>query len=141
LVVDDEDLVRWSLKEALSARGHVVTEAPDGHSALGRCPAEVDLALLDYRLPDTDGLELAALVRRTSPGCQVILMTAYGSPELAEQAAQSGLALVVDKPFDVGEMLELVERALTKEMSGSRPTGPAAPRATSSRGRLDPPSD
>ena len=112
LVVDDEDLIRWSLKEGLSSRGHTVIEADRGRVVLETCLNGVDLALLDYRLPDTDGLELAALIRRSSPACKVILMTGYGSPELTRQAAESDVFRVVDKPFDVSEVLDLVERAL-----------------------------
>jgi len=96
-----------------SERTHgTVIEADRGRVVLESCLNGVDLALLDYRLPDTDGLELAALIRRSSPACKVILMTGYGSPELTRQAAESDVFRVVDKPFDVSEVLDLVERAL-----------------------------
>ena len=112
LIVDDEDLIRWSLKEGLSARGHTVIEADRGRAALEGCLNGVDLALLEFRLPDTDGLELAAVIRRSNPACRVILMTAHGSSELTQQAAERDVFRVVDKPFDVTEVLDLVERAL-----------------------------
>ena len=61
LVVDDEPLIRWSLSERLKSEGYAVLEADTGRSALEKLAEGVDLVLLDYRLPDTDGV---AVLRR-----------------------------------------------------------------------------
>lgn len=123
LVVDDEDLVRWSLKERLEEHGYRVRGAETGRRALEECRG-VDLVLLDYRLPDTDGIEVARAVKRVSPRCPVILMTAYGTPALGEEAAP-WIYRMVDKPFDLDEMVRLVGEALR---SGAGP-GQAKARA------------
>lgn len=114
LVVDDELLIRWSLHEALAANGWSVTEAGDAQTALKALTdgAELpDVVLLDYRLPDSDDLRLLASVLKLAPEGQVILMTAYGTPEVAEGAIQLGAYRVVAKPFEVDEMAALVRQA------------------------------
>src|SRR5262245_13234384 len=85
LVVDDELLIRWSLTETLTAAGHVVAEAVDKRSALQTlkdAPRSPDVVLLDYRLPDSNDLELLGEIRRIAPDAQVIMMTAFGTPEI-----------------------------------------------------------
>lgn len=112
LVVDDELLIRWSLAETLSATGHTVIEAEDGRSAL-RAVTDLppDVVLLDFRLPDSSDLKLLASIRRLSPRSQVILMTAYGTPEIEQRALDLGARCVVGKPFEVHELAALVEQA------------------------------
>jgi DNA-binding NtrC family response regulator len=114
LVVDDELLIRWSLVEALTERGHVVTEAGDAASArriVGDAARRPDVVLLDYRLPDSDDLGLLAAIRREAPEAQVILMTAFGTPEVVTGALELGAYRVVGKPFDVDDLTALVSEA------------------------------
>jgi CheY-like chemotaxis protein len=114
LVVDDEPLIRWSLAETLSDRGHTVTEAGDGKEALRlvtRTLNRPDVVLLDYRLPDSNDLSLFAAIRRELPAIPIILMTAYGSPEIATGALALGAYRVVSKPFEVQDLVTLVQEA------------------------------
>jgi CheY-like chemotaxis protein len=113
LVVDDEDLIRWSLRECLSAHGYRVVEAQSAAEALERFYDGVDLVLLDYRLPDANGLEVTDQIRQSSLSCPVLLMTAYGTPELREEAARHNVFRIVEKPFDVPEVVEYVSMVLS----------------------------
>jgi len=114
LVVDDEMLIRWSVSEALTESGHRVVEADSAEGALealagARQP--FDVVLLDYRLPDSTGLALLAKIRRTLPNSAVVLMTAYGTPEVARDAVSLGVYQVLDKPFDMHGLNSLVRSA------------------------------
>jgi len=114
LVVDDEPLIRWSVAETLGEQGWQVTEAADAESAMvafSRVIGERDLVFLDLRLPDSDDLHVLADMRRLSPHTPVILMTAHGTPDLADAARAMGAFAVIDKPFDMGDLVPLAERA------------------------------
>lgn len=119
LVVDDEALVRWSVAETLAAQGYDVTEAGDAASAIRTfsAPVVTDVVLLDLRLPDSDDLRVLSMMRRLSPATPVILMTAYGSPEILAEARRLGAFSVVIKPFEMYELAPLVERALSARSS------------------------
>jgi DNA-binding NtrC family response regulator len=112
LVVDDELLIRWSLSETLTEAGHDVTEAADGKSAIEAVTMSApDVVLLDFRLPDSDSLKLLAAIRTLAPRIQVILMTAFGTPEIVKGALDLGAYRVVGKPFEVRSVAALVEQA------------------------------
>ena len=114
LVVEDERLLRWSVAETLGQSGHTVIEASDGASAiraLESARGSVDVVLLDYRLPDSNDLTLLATIRRIAPRSAVVLMTIYGSPEIAHDALQLGAYQILNKPFDMHEVSRIVLRA------------------------------
>src|SRR5947207_866997 len=112
LIVDDEDLIRWSLRERLKADGYEIREAGDGASALQQFREGVDLVLLDYRLPDTDGLSLLREWKRVDPDVLVILLTSFVSVETAVEAMKLGAFHFANKPFNLDEIAALVARAL-----------------------------
>src|SRR3974390_2373896 len=104
LVVDDELLIRWSLRETLSDRGYAVAEAEDGKAAVRALTggAELpDVVLLDYWLPDSDSLTLLSRIISLGPAGRVIRMTAHGSPEVSEGAIERGAFRVLHKPFEL----------------------------------------
>ncbi|MEQ1728017.1 MAG: response regulator [Vicinamibacterales bacterium] len=111
LVVDDELLIRWSLSETLSDRGYTVLEAEDGQGAVRTLSDAVelpDVVLLDFRLPDSRDLNLLERIIRMVPEGRVILMTAYGTPELANEALERGAFKVLHKPFEMQDVTSLV---------------------------------
>ena len=115
LVVDDELLIRWALREALEARGYAVTEAADAASArraIDDDGARPDAVVLDYCLPDSNDLGLLSAIRRDVPAAPVIMMTAHGSAEMVAGALTLGAYRVVSKPFDLDDLTRTVERAL-----------------------------
>lgn len=113
LVVDDEPLIRWSIAETLADRGHHITEAGNAREALQRLSQELrpDVILLDYRLPDSDDLQLLAAVRRELPATPVIMMTAFGTPDMVAGATKLGAFCVLTKPVEMRELPPLVEQA------------------------------
>jgi DNA-binding NtrC family response regulator len=114
LVVEDELLIRWSIAETLSSAGHVVIEAEDGATAvrsLKDSVETVDAVVLDYRLPDSNDLTLLATIRRLSPNSAVIVMTAYGTPEVTKGALDLGAYRVVPKPFEMHDLEPLLLEA------------------------------
>ena len=113
LVVDDEPLIRWSVAETLGERGFEVVEQADARgtrSAVGD-DARFDVVLLDYRLPDSDDLSLLALIRNALPSAQVIVMTAFGRPEVVRGALELGAYQVISKPFEMETIADLVAEA------------------------------
>lgn len=114
LVVDDEALIRWSLAQTLSAAGHETVEAIDGADAIravSGVATPFDVALVDLRLPDSNGLSLLSRLRRISPTTQIVLMTAFGTPEIVQGALDLGVFRVVAKPLDMDDLSTLVTDA------------------------------
>jgi DNA-binding NtrC family response regulator len=113
LVVDDEPLIRWAVREELEGAGYRVIEAGTAGEALASLDRDgsVAVALLDVRLPDSDDLLLLRRVRRDAPACRVIMMTAHGTPELLAQALSEGAFGTVSKPFDMAGVIALVRAA------------------------------
>jgi DNA-binding NtrC family response regulator len=113
LVVDDEELIRWSLKEALQLAGHTVSDAPNGQTALKLADgSQFDLAMLDMKLPDTDGITLMKEIMRRQEGITVVIMTAFSTVETAVEAMKLGAADSLSKPFNIEEVLLTVNRAI-----------------------------
>ena len=112
LVVDDEQLIRWSLVERLTQEGYRTLEAETGKEALARFDEGVDLVLLDYRLPDTDGLRVLKEIRKQDTDTLVILLTAFSSVDSAVEVMKAGAYHYATKPFNLDEIAILVEKAL-----------------------------
>ena len=115
LVVDDEPLVRWSVAETLGDCGYHVTQAGDAASAIqaiATANTAPDVVLLDLCLPDSNDLSALSVIHRLFPATSIVLMTAHGSPELFEEARRRGAVTAVDKPFEIGDLAPLVDRAL-----------------------------
>lgn len=102
LIVDDEMLIRWALGQALGAHGCVVTEAGSAREALSAVSnKDFDVILMDYRLPDTTHLELLRSIRDLSPGSHIVMMTAFGTVEMIDEAKDVGVSRVLEKPVDI----------------------------------------
>ena len=114
LVVEDELLIRWSITETLAHAGHTVIEAADGASAIAALTNDderIDAVVLDYRLPDSNDLTLLATVRRLLPDSVVVLMTAFGTPQVVKGALDLGVYHVLHKPFEMRDLESLLREA------------------------------
>jgi DNA-binding NtrC family response regulator len=112
LVVDDDTLVRWTLRERLQTAGHTVLEAGTGAEALERFREGVDLVLLDQRLPDINGDDVLRRLKAIDPEPPVILLTAHASVEQAVGSMKDGAFYYSRKSTDLRDVPLLVERAL-----------------------------
>jgi two-component system response regulator AtoC len=112
LVVDDEALIRWSISERLTQDGYTVVEAGTAREALERFAGGVDLVLLDFRLPDSDGLRVLKTMKAQDADVPVILLTAFSSVENAVEAMKQGAYHYANKPFNLDELALVVQKAL-----------------------------
>ena len=111
LVVDDEKMIRWSLRKRLEQEGYSVVEAESGEAARRHFHRDAfELALMDMRLPDTDGMTLFQEFHDTHPDTPVIIITAYSSLEGAVGAIKNGASDYISKPFDLDELSLTVRR-------------------------------
>jgi DNA-binding NtrC family response regulator len=112
LVVDDEPLIRWALVNRLKEEGYRTVEAGTASEAVALHREGVDLILLDFALPDANGLEVLTQVKQTDPDTLVIMLTANTEVGTAVAAMKQGAFHYANKPFDLDEIMLLVEKAL-----------------------------
>jgi len=111
LVIDDEPLVRSLLKQVLEKRGHVVTEASNGHDGV-RCFREnnFDLVITDHGMPVMNGLDAAFRIKKQKPETPVLLITGWDTDSTTPFHKPSGIDELISKPFDLEKVMELVQK-------------------------------
>ncbi len=113
LIVEDERLIRWSIRQRLEREGYQVAEAENGKSGLKHLQdSGADLVLLDYKLPDMTGLDILRQIRQTDEDIVVIMVTAYGTVETAVEAMKHGAFDYIGKPCNMDELALLVQKGL-----------------------------
>jgi DNA-binding NtrC family response regulator len=113
LVVDDEQLIRWSLEQNLKKQGYEVITAGSGEDALRLLREETpDLMLLDIQLPGINGLEVLEKVKEMEEEIIVIMVTALGVLETAIKAMRMGAYDYINKPFNLDELAIVIRKAL-----------------------------
>ena len=119
LVIDDEEILAWSIETELKAQGAEVQAAGSIRAAIeGFNRMNPDVAICDLRLPDGSGMELLAKFRHEKPDMPVILITAHGAVESAVDALRLGAFDYLQKPFDMKSLIAAVKRA--SELSSLR---------------------
>ncbi len=113
LIVDDEKLIRWSVRQKLNEWDLEVVEAEDAREALRIFPQESpDLVILDVNLPDEKGTELLKQFRNAVPELPVVMITAYGSIDDAVSSMRSGAYDFITKPIDFLKLQNTIQNAL-----------------------------
>jgi len=113
LIIEDEKLIRWSLKQRFTEEGFVVDEAETGSGGLAKLyDTTYDLVMLDYRLPDTNGVEVLRQLREHDSDVVAIMMTAYSTVESAVEAIRLGAFDYITKPFKMDALMLVVEKGL-----------------------------
>src|SRR5438034_774731 len=116
LVVDDQDSIRHFVSKALEAEGYTVQTMASVREARAAVERDMpDLAFLDLKLPDGNGMELLREIKRVQPEVAVVLMTAFGELETAVEAMSAGAFWFMKKPFEQEELLALAARALESQ--------------------------
>jgi len=113
LVADDEESVRFVLVKALESVGHTVLQASGGREALDRLRERpLDLAFVDLRMPDYDGLAVLAAARESGLTTPVVIVTAQNTMDNAIEAMKRGAYDYIAKPFNIDEVQAVARRAL-----------------------------
>ena len=116
LVIDDEESARYAVSRALSQQGYAVEEAPDGATALAAIDRlQPDVIVSDINMPGMDGLALLRRLNERSEPPLVVLMTAYGSEQIAAEALRSGAYNYLSKPFELEDLRVTVRNAVEKQ--------------------------
>jgi len=113
LLVDDEERFRTSLAKRLRARGWDVVDVDNGEDAVKqvRKDREIDIAILDLKMPEMDGLQTLAEMRAYSPAIQAIMLTGHGSLDSAKDAGRLEAFKYLQKPCDIEELSRVLEEA------------------------------
>jgi signal transduction histidine kinase/ActR/RegA family two-component response regulator len=113
LVIDDEDSVREILSEILKVKGHKVVVASDGEEGVERFKKETfDLVFTDLGMPKISGWEVGKIIKEMNPEVPIIMITGWGMELSKEKMSESGIDLIVSKPFQFDQVVELVSEAM-----------------------------
>lgn len=121
LVVDDEILIRDLLYDFFTEKEFDISVAENARAALNQLEKkQFDCILLDFKMPDMDGIELAKTIKASGCQCPIVMITGYPSVESAVDALRMRLYDYVTKPFNINQLYHLVDRAATefKELTG-----------------------
>jgi response regulator NasT len=115
LIADDESIIRLDLKNLLETMGHqVVAEAANGRTAVDLARrTDIDLAILDIKMPEMDGLDAAEIITNEKI-CPVLLLTAYSQQDLIQRAKEAGVFGYLVKPFKEADLLPAIEIAISR---------------------------
>src|SRR5262245_29536712 len=122
LLIEDDPAIVVTLRRLLSEEGHHVEIETRGDAGLERARSEdFDVVITDMKLPGLNGLNLVRELHTALPRLPIILITAHGTTETAIEATKSGAYDYLVKPFEVPELIELVEHAVASSRLMSEP--------------------
>ena len=113
LIVDDDKLVRWSLIEVLNQNGYEAISTETGEEAINRIEGtRFDLVITDLKLPGIGGFDVLNRAKEVNSSTKVIVITGYGSENVANEARAKGAELFVTKPFEINRIREEIKEIL-----------------------------
>jgi DNA-binding NtrC family response regulator len=116
LIIDDDENIRKALQTILEDEGYVTDSVETAQKAIQKSEQTFyNLALIDVRLPDMEGIELLSKLRETKPKMRKIIVTGYPTLQNAVGAVNKGADAYVMKPFDVNRLLLTIKDQLTKQ--------------------------
>lgn len=121
LVIDDDENLTRTFAMALEKKGYAVDVARNGEEAVEKSKSKLyNLALIDIRLPDTDGIQLLTAMREITPEMVRIIITGYPSLQNAIEAVNRGADGYIIKPVNIDELLSTVEEHLKKQQEAMK---------------------
>ncbi|KPK35417.1 MAG: hypothetical protein AMK70_05370 [Nitrospira bacterium SG8_35_1] len=113
LIIDDEPIIRTSCERTLAPKGYAVTSAASGAEGLALLEKEpFSVVLLDFKMPDMDGMEVLKKIQASSSSAKVIIITGYSNVDTAVRALRSGAYNYIEKPFTPDKILSAVKEAI-----------------------------
>ncbi len=112
LIIDDDEAIRELMRHLLRPLGHEITEAANGREGFRRATRDdFDLVICDLRMPDWDGIDSIGTIHIVKPDVRVLVVSAFLEDAARRSLEEYGSVMAaIDKPFDVGEFVLLVER-------------------------------
>lgn len=116
LIVDDEKNIRIALKQCFKGENYKVEMANDGEEAIEKLRSDkYDLILMDYQMPNKNGLEVLEDIRKNNIETRVIIMTAYGTVDIAVDSMKLGAVDFLSKPFTIAKVKDVVRESIKKD--------------------------
>ena len=124
LVVDDDKDMCHIISSILKEEGYKVDKAYDGEQAIKKIKAkDYNLMILDYKMPDIDGISVLKEVSQIAPSLKVIMISAYGSHSVRSMTKKLGAYRFLDKPFDLNRLIKIVKDALANPIRSKTSNG------------------
>jgi len=121
LIIDDDENIRKSISTVLQEKGYLVDTAEDGRAAITKSETALyNLALVDIRLPDMDGVQLLTAMKETTPKMVKIIITGYPSLQNAIEAVNKGADGYIVKPIKMDELLAMISGHLKRQQEAGK---------------------
>ncbi len=127
LVVDDDNRMLRALEKVLTGEGASVTAAQWAGDALDFLTARktrIDLVITDLRMPFVSGMTVVYAIHKIFPGLPIIVLTAFGSPDVKAECLRQGASAFLEKPLNTAELLDMIEKVFAAHPAGSEPVTP-----------------
>lgn len=126
LIVDDDTRMLRALDKVLTGEGASVTTAPWAGDALEFLTArekQVDLVITDLRMPFVSGMTVVYAIHKIFPRLPIVVLTAFGSPDVRAECLRQGAVALLEKPLDTPQLLEVIDQAFNTRAPGSGKSG------------------